>query len=123
MNEDVQLWVMAWLQELIDGVSGELPGILEEVVLYGFWIHLFSGIVMLLAIIVFSIFSVKLHRWINKLLENNSYIPVEMLVCLLTLSTVAAFVSCGIFFYNCSNVIKTCVAPKVYVIDKYVLKK
>lgn len=123
MKEDVQLWVMAWLQELIDGVSGELPSFLEEVVRFGFWVSVFESVVFFGIFLVLGLWAVKFYSKIPES-ENSFEIPLiwrRLIFSILAGLGLLFFLFCSV---NCfEKAMKACMAPRVYVLDKYVLKK
>lgn len=122
MTEELQLKLVEWIQNLINGVSSELPSFIEEIVTYGFYSNLFIAITSLFLFCAGICIAVKLEKHIPKPKTDYDLSLSARKIIFFTISTVVLMIIFVSFLESGKKAMKAYLAPRAYVIDKYIFR-
>lgn len=123
MSEELQQKFIGWIETLARGAQAELPSFLEEVVSYGFMDHIFiiSCMILIMAVTVFSF--TLIYKYMPKPAESWNVSLGARRAFTIAIGAGLCMVYTIVIIDQGRSAIKARYAPRVYVIDKYLLKK
>ena len=116
MNEKILEEILTWLNSTRDFLNSEIPLVIQEYIVWGYW----KSVIASTALIIPLIFLLIAAYWFYlKFQSDNQNYPPPWLIgtgfCIFL-----AFIAFMVIIEEGAMAIKTQVAPRAYLIDKFV---
>ena len=123
MNNELQQKLIEWIESLTKTVGDELPHFISECVTYGFWACTIKAIAFASLAIAIFVTAKNLYLHIPTPKDRCEVALVIRKILFIIGFGIPILISYMLTIGCLNNAIKAKIAPRIYVIDKYILDK